>query len=1423
MRLQALGVLVLCGLRLAAQSCPPVNFQNVSRVYITGFNHTSSGLERMSDGSFTLHTYTANHSVASVQQLAPTPNYQANFLACSAHVPKAFVPPSNWSLFGDTLLGTLPRNPAGGNLLGNGTPVGLCLWPCGLSPSTLQIAVATPQGNLSSAPTYPVTPDAGNILLADVNNDGLVDVILPNFDTNSVWVYLMQANGTLGAPTMAVQGAQASSATVADLNGDDKVDLVVAGNNAGGQAGIFIALGNGNGTFQTATFVSLPGSPVSVVAADLNGDRKLDLAVAAIDSLEILFGNGDGTFQAPQVINTPGADVSTLAVADLNNDGKPDIVLIDAGDGVALVLLNAGGGTFPGITGYIVGLTEDISQLFLMDFDWDGNNDMVFGAGHPDSLIAAEYTSALTVLFGNGDGTFSGIPAYPLAGGRAAVIGGIAIADFNGDGKPDAVTGTNGGISLLTGQGNGTFTVQSVTSQGSTSLAAGDFTNNGKMDFIATNDNGVTVFLGGGNGTFQQGEQLSASSSGLIGAVVADFNGDGNLDFAVVDSLGGTSANALVYLGNGNGTFQSPRTVTVGSSPMSLQALDVNGDGKPDLVVTNLGTYFSTTDPGSVAVLLGNGDGTFKPAVQYPAGLNPQFTAVIDINGDGKPDLVTSTELNFNTYSFGLSVRLNQGNGAFSSAQTIVSAFSPEEIGAADFNGDGKIDLLVAHCCGDVQMGYFLGNGNGTFQPEKLLVAGEGQRYVAVADLNGDGKPDAMFQLTGPYTAAMTNITVPTTAITIQTSPEGLQFSVDGGTAQTAPKTLNLAQGSHTIAVATPQAGGAGTQYVFSSWSDGGAASHSITVGASPAAYIANFTTQYQLTISAAPTAGGTVTPASGGFYAAGTVVNIAAAPATGYTFAGWSGPVANASGSSTTVTMTAAETVTANFSPATGITIQTNPTGLQFTVDNGAAQTAPKTLTLSAGNHTIAVASPQAGAAGTQYVFASWSDGGAASHTITVGSSAATYMATFTTQYLLTSTVSPSGAGTVTANPAAASGYYNAGSSVQLTAAANTGYQFSSWAGGLSGTANPQSITMSAAASVTANFSAVVTSCSFTFSPLSASVPATGTSTAETCPNNSGQPNCGVAPEVPVTFTVTPGASCGAWTATSSNPEFLQITSGASGSGEGKVGFTVLNNTHNGAQNYTITLASGSSSAKYAVTEAGSGDSEVYRQIYALYEQLLGRDPDAGGFAFWTGVGGAGLGQMADSFLTSPEAFNSDFAVMAAYQAATGAAPTFAQYNAGVASIRAGGQSIPGLFSSLTGAGFTMSNLYENLLGRAPGASDSSCTSMSLANCFQAIIGYPSSVTPVGAANNEFQSTGSFHTVDHTNGLYVQMIYYVTLSRDPDPSGLAFWIGVANTGGPGVLFQGSAGYPTRIQILGPGTPNQGFIGSPEFQSLFAN
>ncbi len=343
----------------------------------------------------------------------------------------------------------------------------------------------------------------------------------------------------------------------------------------------------------------------------------------------------------------------------------------------------------------------------------------------------------------------------------------------------------------------------------------------------------------------------------------------------------------------------------------------------------------------------------------------------------------------------------------------------------------------------------------------------------------------------------------------------------------------------------------------------------------------------------------------------------------------------------------------------------------------------------------------------------------------------------------------------------------------------------------------------------------AAQTPCSFTLASTSASLTQTGTASAG-----------GVLPEVPVTVALVPavGANCSTQYTALSSSSWLSATSGPN-----TFTYTALTNpqpTPRGAA-LTITNAVGGS-ATFTAIEAGDPEPLLNRQVRALYQSVLGRDPDAGGFTFWTGQGSAGLGQMLDSFLTSPEAFNSAFAVMAAYQAATGAAPSYAQFTAAVASVRAGAQTIGGLFNSLVPANFivatyTVQNLYQNLLQRAPTASEiSSESAVGLASWFQTLIGYPSNTTPVSAPNNEFMSTGTFAGgVDHTNGLYITLLYFVILDRDYDQAGYNFWLGVANSGGPGLLFQGFAGYPTRIQILGPGTPNQGFAGSPEFQNLF--
>ena len=311
------------------------------------------------------------------------------------------------------------------------------------------------------------------------------------------------------------------------------------------------------------------------------------------------------------------------------------------------------------------------------------------------------------------------------------------------------------------------------------------------------------------------------------------------------------------------------------------------------------------------------------------------------------------------------------------------------------------------------------------------------------------------------------NVTGSAVAITVQTVPAGLTIIVDGNTL-TAPQVFNWVPGSnHTIATTTPQGSG-GTRYVFNNWSDAGAISHSVTTPGSATTYTASFDTEYQLTTAAG--AGGTVSPASGSFFPAGSVQNVTATANSGFVFANWTGPVANAASAATTVTMSAPVSVTANFTSNTAITVQTVPAGLTIIVD-GNTLTAPQVFSWVPGSsHTIATTSPQ-GSGGTRYVFNNWSDAGAISHTVTAPGVATTFTATFDTEHQLTTSAGAGG----TVSPASGT-FFPAGSVQNVTATANSGFVFANWTGPVANAASAATtVTMSGPVSVTANFTANV------------------------------------------------------------------------------------------------------------------------------------------------------------------------------------------------------------------------------------------------------------------------------------------------------------------------------------------------------------
>ena len=515
---------------------------------------------------------------------------------------------------------------------------------------------------------------------------------------------------------------------VGDFNGDGKSDLAVVNN---GDTTVSILLGKADGTFMP--HVEYPVGnyfPNSVAVGDFNGDGKLDLAVTLWqqNAVVILLGNGDGTFQSP-VSYDVGEQPAVVIVADFNGDGALDLAVTKSTgfSGDVAILLGTGDGTFAPHVDYPA--ASGPYGLAAADVNGDGKLDLV---------VATGYSNAVSVYLGNGDGTFK--PYVNSTVGT--MVQQLSIGDFNGDGKLDmAVVGYNSSsVSVLLGNGDGTFQAPAAYGTGGSWIVAGDFNNDGKLDLAVSSNYGgggeIDVLLGNGDGTFQQEIKFGAGAPGFL--TTGDFNGDGKLDLAAVNNFGNGSSSISVLLGNGDGSFISKSgDYATGYDPYGVVAVDLNGDGKPDLAVANI--YDST-----ISVLLNSGGGVFQPRVDYPVAASPAAVVAGDFNRDGKMDLAVLDQNCPSSCGLGLvSILLGNGDGTFQAHRDYAVGNEPGSLAAGDFNNDGNLDLVVANYS-DNTVSILLGNGNGTFQAARNLATGQNPAAVAVGDLNGDGKLDVV-------------------------------------------------------------------------------------------------------------------------------------------------------------------------------------------------------------------------------------------------------------------------------------------------------------------------------------------------------------------------------------------------------------------------------------------------------------------------------------------------------------------------------------------------------------------------------------------------------------------------------------------------------------------------------------------------------
>nr|MBA3682981.1 VCBS repeat-containing protein [Bacteroidota bacterium] len=619
-------------------------------------------------------------------------------------------------------------------------------------------------GNSSANYSIPVTFTVGgaisNILLADFNNDGIIDLFCAA--GGNLTVLPGNTLGGFNGPIFSQSVGTPFKVATGDFNNDGKKDIALMYSSS-----IQLYLGTGNCTFiangsngfisstsnffndlnndgktdafatankiisvfQTNTFGYMNPSASYTLGAnipdgcvinkDFNNDGYLDIIATNSLAINVLFNDGTGNFLAPVIYLAPSTSIKSITDGDFNNDGYLDLAVANYSLKTITTYTNNGAGVFSGATNIYAGNLP--FKIISKDLNNDGNAD----------LVGLNYTGAFRFL-GNGTGGF-GTASFFAVGKQYINIHGIA--DYNNDGNVDiaiAEINSSNSLVIIKGKGSGDFNssdnFETIDNPGASRIISDDFNNDLKKDVAVLDYDSakVSIYAGNNNGKLNKITSFTVPASPAM-MVSGDFDNDGYKDIAV----SGMAFGVFIYKGSASGTFSYFSGVGIPYAG-GLDKGDFNEDGKIDLVVTNYGNN-------TVWPLLGNGNAGFASSAGFSAGNCPSIVIAKDFNNDSHLDLsIMSSCGGAET----LTVLFGNGASGFSAATSYSLGVSSQDQKSADFNNDGHPDIAVSNSYGG-NLSVLLGSASGNFTSNILYALGSTvSDGLVTGDFNNDGNTD---------------------------------------------------------------------------------------------------------------------------------------------------------------------------------------------------------------------------------------------------------------------------------------------------------------------------------------------------------------------------------------------------------------------------------------------------------------------------------------------------------------------------------------------------------------------------------------------------------------------------------------------------------------------------------------------------------